>query len=506
MKRCTVVVLASIVLWGCGGGGSDPITGNPVKPQSPLFSLASSKLGTSGGFADVDGDGNLDAVVGAPSATKEASLGIALVYKGGAALHGITDVTPTAVTGDNSFGAAFRNLGDVDGDSKADYAISATYGDGDHVSMSGSVHIYKGGSNKHLIKKLSGEIPMDRFGMTLASGDLNGDGKNDIIIGAPYFTPSAALYQNGAVYVYFGPDFSTSVRLASSSMNKALGWSVAAGDINSDNISDLLLMANGKVLGFYGNKTFTPAIDSPDVTISSPAIDFGRAIVVIGDVDGDGFKDVAISAPKASVVKNLGTRDVTNRDTGILFIVKGGAGARTIALSPPPPAPAPAPAPVDLIVRIDGAKLFDRFGASMVAMDAGDGDKLMDLVVSAPMADIPDAADPTKTNYLAGKVYLFKGKDLSATTTTPITIAAATVFGGSEKYQGFGTWLADGPEHHLFIGMPGADGNDGDAMLVDLSGKHPPSSFFGAAASAQSGDQGGQSGGDGSDDNEHDHH
>ena len=66
MKRCTVVVLASIVLWGCdGGGGSDPITGNPVKSQSPLFSLASSKLGASGGFADVDGDGNLDAVVGA---------------------------------------------------------------------------------------------------------------------------------------------------------------------------------------------------------------------------------------------------------------------------------------------------------------------------------------------------------------------------------------------------------------------------------------------------------
>lgn len=495
MKRCTVVVLASIVLWGCdGGGGSDPITGNPVKSQSPLFSLASSKLGASGGFADVDGDGNLDAVVGAPSATKDASLGVALVYKGGSALHGITNVTPTAVTGDNSFGASFRNLGDVDGDDKADYAISATYGDGDKVSMSGAVHIYKGGSNKHLIKKLSGEIPMDRFGMTLASGDLNGDGKNDIIIGAPYFTPSAALYQNGAVYVYFGPDFSASVRLASSSTNKALGWSVAAGDINNDNISDLLMMANGKVLGFYGNTTFTPAIDTPDVTISSPATDFGRAITVFGDVDGDGFKDVAISAPKATVG--------TNRDTGMLFIVKGGAGARTIALSPPPPAPVP----VDLIVRIDGAKLFDRFGASMVVMDAGDGDNLMDLVVSAPMADIPDAADPTKTNYLAGKVYLFKGKDLSTTTTTPITIAAATVYGGSEKYQGFGTWLAVGPEHHLFIGMPGADGNDGDAMLVDLSGKHPASSFFGAAASTQSGDQGGQSGGDGSDDNEQDHH
>lgn len=493
MKRLVTVIITSAILSGCGGGGGgDPITNNTNPTSKPAFSLAASKLGTSGGFVDVDGDGNSDAVVGAPSANKDSSLGIALVYKGGAEMHGITEVTPVAVVGDNSFGASFLNLGDVDGDGKADYAIGATYGDGHDVSMTGTVHIFKGGSNGTMIKELSGEMPMDRFGMALASGDLNGDGKNDIIIGAPYYTPSAALYQNGGVYVYFAPDFSASVRLGSSSTNKALGWSVAAGDINNDNIDDLLIMANSKVLGYYGASTFAPTIDAPDVTLSASATDFGRAISVISDIDSDGFNDIAITAPKATV----GTSTAANRDHGMLFIVKGGTGPRTVALSATTP-------PADLVVRIDGSKLFDRFGQSIVAMHAGDGDDLLDIAVGAPMADVVDAVDANITHFLAGKVYLFKGKDLGAAT----TIANATVFTGSEKYQGFGTWLAAGPEHHLFVGMPGADGNNGDAMLLDLSGAHPPSSFFGAAASAQSGsDQAGSGGGNGSDNHEHDHH
>lgn len=480
IKKLAIVSAVSISLFGCGGGDevSDNDIRNPGSDDTPrnVVSLASAKLGTAGGFVDVDGDGKVDMVAGAPSATKGDSLGAMLIYKGGSStLHGITSVTPVDLTGDNSFGSSFVNLGDIDGDGKDDYAIGAIYGDGDDVSMSGAVHIYKGGSNGQVIKKLAGEIPMDRFGMVLASGDLNGDGKGDIIIGAPYNTSDLAAFQSGAVYAYLAPGFSQRIKLGSSSTasgSRALGWSIASGDINNDGVDDLLIGASGKVLGFYGSKTsFSPDINSPDVRISSPATDFGKAIAVIGDVDGDGIKELAIGAPRAMVG--------TNRDTGMMFIVKGGTGTRSVDLKA-------VPTPADQIVRIDGANLLDRFGAAIAAVDAKDGSGAIDVAVSAPLADV-------NGNSLAGKVYLFKAADLGPAA----TIASATVFGGSEKYQGFGTSISEGPSYHLFVGMPAANGYEGEAAVLDLTGSH------GHMLSPM--DPGtGMPGGDGSDTHEHD--
>ncbi|MDZ4383920.1 MAG: integrin alpha, partial [Nitrospirota bacterium] len=285
-----------------GGGGGNPNEG---------INLVTGKLGASGGFVDVDGDGVTDKIIGAPSAAKFSDLGLALVYKGGST--GFASVY-TTLTGDNSFGSSFVNLGDADGDSKEDFAIGAIYGDGEDVSMCGAVHIYKGGSNgQTIIRKLAGEGPMDRFGLSMASGDLNGDGKKDIIIGAPFNTNAPSLYQSGAVYVYFGPDFTTKVALHASSTNKGLGWIVAAGDINNDGIADLLISASGKVLGYYGGSLFSPSLDSPDLTIASSATGFGKSLTVMGDVNSDGYKDMVIGAPNAVID--------TRRDTGSIYII-----------------------------------------------------------------------------------------------------------------------------------------------------------------------------------------
>ncbi len=447
-------------LWGCGtstgtgGGGGNPSEG---------INLTAGKLGVSVGFADVDGDGITDKIIGAPSAAKSSDLGIALVYKGNSTGF---DSAYTTLTGDNSFGSSFVNLGDEDGDSTEDFAIGAIYGDGEEVSMSGAVHIYKGGSNgQTIIRKLAGEGPMDRFGISMASGDLNGDGKNDIIIGAPFNTNDPALYQSGAVYVYFAPDFTTQVAFHASSKNKGLGWQVASGDINNDGIPDLLISASGKVLGYYGGTTFAPNLDSPDLTISSSATGFGKSVAVIGDVDNDGYKDIVIGAPNAVINDK--------RDTGSIYVIKGGTGVRTIVLNSPTE---------DQIVRIDGANLFDRFGASIVTVDAGDGDGLIDIAVGAPNADVDTSL------IMAGKVYLFKGKDISATT----TLSNATVFNGDEKYQGYGTVITAAPDHHLLLGMPMCHKYNGHVAMVDLISGQPVD-----------GGSGGGTAGD--DDHEHDH-
>ncbi len=439
MRTIIYLILLIFIAAGCGGGtatsggNSNPNNGKTAAP-API------KLGSSGGFVDVDGDGIADLVIGAPDAALSSNLGAAYVYKGNSS-GGYSSAPVITLKGDDNFGYSFAKLDDDV------FAVTAINGDGDDSSLCGSVYIYKGSSNgPTLIKKLAGEGPIDKFGFSIASGDLNGDGYKDIIIGALYHTNEAALYKSGAVYIYFGPDFTNRIALYASSTNKGIGWKAATGDINNDGITDLLISANGKVLGFYGGASFAPNINSPDLTISSSAAGFGKTIAVLGDLNGDGYGDIAIGAPNAVVTLGI----VSNRDTGSLYIIKGGTGARTINLNS-------SPAPADLIVRIDGANLFDRFGSSIAVVDA-DGDSLTDIVIGAPTAD--------SDHIMSGKAYLFLGKLIGSAT----TIANATVvFNGDAMHQGFGAFLAPGHTDKILIGAPWSNKYSGKFYIGDLA-------------------------------------
>jgi hypothetical protein len=229
--------------------------------------------------------------------------GAVLVYKGTAT--GFGTIPTTVLTGDDNLGYSFVNIGN-------DFAVGAIHGDGDDVSLSGSVTIYQGGGGGTIVKKLSGEWPLDKFGVSLASGDLNGDGTQDLVVGAPFNTNDPARYQAGAVYVFFGPGYTTSVKLYASP-NTGLGWAVATGDVNGDGIDDLLIATTGKVLVFYGsNAAFSPSINAPDISYTSAASGFGKALAVIGDIDGAAGWEIAIGAPNAVVSLNT----VTSRDVG----------------------------------------------------------------------------------------------------------------------------------------------------------------------------------------------
>lgn len=438
-KGLFLITCTSLIslLMGCAGGTADSEGGNPAVGVG-VVNLTSGKLGNSGAFVDVNGDGTEDRVVGAPTAGGHSKTGAIVVYHGTGS--GFSSFYSTFIKGDSegdSFGYSFANVGDVDGDGKADFAVGAISAD----SLSGAVYIYKGGSNgQTLIKKLSGEGPRDKFGFSIASADLNNDGKIDIVISALFNTNDPALFQQGAVYVYFGPDFNTKVALYASSINKGLGWMTAVGDVNNDNVPDLLISAVGKVLVYYGGSSFNPKINSPDLTITGSASGFGKTIAVIGDVNKDGFNDIAIGAPNATINNH--------RDTGSVYIVKGGTGTRTINVDS---------SPSDLIVRIDGTNLFDRFGSSIASVDA-DGDNLIDLAIGAPLADVD-------SYLMAGKVYLFKGKDIGTTA----TLSNATVFKGNAKYQGYGTFLAAAPNKKLLVGAPSSKKYSGEFFMVDLT-------------------------------------
>ncbi|MBI5043732.1 MAG: FG-GAP repeat protein [Nitrospirae bacterium] len=175
MKRIICLILLIFIAAGCGGGtatsggNSNPNNGKTATP-------AASKLGFSGGFVDVDGDGIADLVIGAPNASVSSNLGAVYVYKGDSS-GGYSSAPAFTLKGDDNFGYSFAK---VDNDV---FAVTAINGDGDDSSLCGAVYIYKGGSNgPTLIKKLAGEGPIDKFGFSIASGDLNGDGHKDIMV------------------------------------------------------------------------------------------------------------------------------------------------------------------------------------------------------------------------------------------------------------------------------------------------------------------------------------
>jgi hypothetical protein len=469
--------VAAFAFSGCGGTAGN----SGVSPVAGVV-LKNSQQGQSGGLIDYDGDGIEDLVVGAPYATSGGKVGALLIYKGSA--NGFSATPNWVLTGDDNFGYSFANLGDVDGDGKADFAVGAYNGSGSDVSLAGSVTIFKGGSSGKVIAKLAGETALDKFGLILKGGcDLNGDGYKDIIVGAPYNSPGPDRYQGGAVYVYFGPDFkeSTRVKLPATLSTTGLGNAVTCGDLNGDGIGDLVIGASGKVLVYYGKPGFNPATGTPDVTISNTDSKFGSSLAVMGDLNGDGFNELVIGAPNATASVNGATKVRVGR----VYLVKGGMGNRNINLTVNSTTATPN-ANADLLTWIDGAAYFDRFGFAVSPAGDVDGDGKPDLAVSAIFAD-KDGATSITTGLTAGKVYLLKGKDLKTDgTVTPIGVASN--FNGPDYNMQYGNFLypftKNGPK--LLVGAPTVNRQAGSVYGVSLQAGTPVTPIFSAGGTGNS--------------------
>lgn len=401
----------------------------PEKPPQPR-SIQDGNLGQALLAADVDGDGREEIIATAPLARDG---GTALIFKR-FPLRGV-EKPWRALDGGETFGWSVAGLGDANGDGAAEFAVGALDDSGPLAALSGTVTVFRGGNAPAPAVVLAGEFAFDRFGYALAAGDFNADGANDLVIGAPFHSPSAALYQRGAVYVAFGPGYAQAalLKLPATALNGGVGWSFAAGDVNGDGKDDLLMEATGKVLGFYGSAGFAPSLDAPDLTISSAASGFGRALAVAGDLDGDGYGDIAIGAARA-VAGGVG-------ESGTVFLVKGGPGTRTVNLNAATP---------DCIAAISGAPDGERFGTSLLALGDVDGDAKPDLAVGAAHADSGRFA-------MTGKVYVLSGKDV----TTPDPRGSARIVEEPAEDMHFGASLALGAGGVLFVGAPTEDRNIG---------------------------------------------
>ena len=126
------------------------------------------------------------------------------------------------------------------------------------LSLHTQYHLFEfGGGTAVNGFRLDGISPGDQAGWAVATGDVNGDGKSDIIIGAPQATGSGQGSNDGSVYVVFGAAGGWPTTMSLSTLNGTNGFeldgvnvgmslvqagaSVAAGDINGDGKADIII-------------------------------------------------------------------------------------------------------------------------------------------------------------------------------------------------------------------------------------------------------------------------
>jgi hypothetical protein len=141
--------------------------------------------------ADLDRDGRTDLAVGAPFETNGAGQRVGgawlLSSASGKELHHWQGADPLS-----NFGDVVAAVGDIDGDGKGDVAVAAPRTNDHSRSGPGEVHVYSGATGKEL-RHWSGRQPGELFGRIVATaGDLDGDGTDDVAIGAPWHRRKAA--------------------------------------------------------------------------------------------------------------------------------------------------------------------------------------------------------------------------------------------------------------------------------------------------------------------------
>ncbi len=200
--------------------------------------------------------------------------------------------------GDN-FGWIADNVGDVNGDGIDDVALTAPFNDAGGADA-GRAYVHSGATGT-LLYRVTGATAGGQLGIGIdVVGDMNGDGVNDIALGAPGLSTN----QPGYVLVVSGATGSTLFRFDGLAAGDAAGQAVApAGDVTGDGIPDLLVSAPGRdgpggtdvgavyvVSGANGTLVAT-------VTGTVPGAVFGAGLRTVGDLDGDHVPDFAVGSP-----------------------------------------------------------------------------------------------------------------------------------------------------------------------------------------------------------------
>lgn len=244
---------------------------------------------------DVNNDGYDDVIVGASGSSS--IQGYAYIFFGGATMDSNPDVTLTGEAIGDNFGCAVSFLGDINKDGFDDVVVGAN----EYSSGTGRAYIYFGGSimNCNPDVVFTGFIDSPNFGCSVASaGDVNNDGFNDLLVSANNFDD-----KTDCVYIFYGgnsmdsnPDIILTI-----GTQEGFGCSVSStGDVNGDGYDDVIVGSRlfeptGRAYIFLGGSDMD---SNPDLVLTGAAsgVNFGCTVASAGDVNNDGYNDVIVGA------------------------------------------------------------------------------------------------------------------------------------------------------------------------------------------------------------------
>lgn len=365
------------------------------------------RIFTVGAEHDVNDDGRADLIVAAPL---EANGGVA----NSGAVYAYTDVTGmmsmrlgSVPENGARFGSALTTA-DLDGDGALETYVGVPFADG-------------AAGDEGLVLRFGGARPIpsvaprpdSAFGAALAHGDVDGDGFDDLVVGAPGRDDG-----RGAVEVLFGSAMERSWSLSAVVQPaSAFGAQVGCGDFDADGVLEVVVSApnqnvgssngSGSVYVFRGEGTADVVLTQPE---REAGAGFGTTLSVLGDVDGDGIDDLLVGAPGASgggraylyrgrlgalpttaeVITNpggvtdsfasaLSGGGDTNGDGARDFAI-GAPGGRTVHLY----AGSSTPSELVLTPLTTLTSVADRYGSAVTMVDAS-LDFLADLAIGSPM-------------------------------------------------------------------------------------------------------------------------
>jgi len=208
---------------------------------------AGDQFGDAVAVMDFNGDGFDDFIIGAPvSDAGGTSSGKIYIYYGGPGIDAVADMEIIGSAG-SFFGAAIANAGDINGDSYDDLIVGAPYYSV-IASRAGAAYLFYGGPSADTAVDLTfyGASSLDYFGTALAGGfDFNGDGLDDLAIGV-YKADFGLLEDAGLVNIHYGsitPDTVTDIILTANIDGERFGLAMAPGNYNGDGYDDLAVGA-----------------------------------------------------------------------------------------------------------------------------------------------------------------------------------------------------------------------------------------------------------------------